>query len=66
MTKTVKIEGMSCKHCAMRVEKALNALGGVSAAVDLAAASATVSSETEVSDAVLAAAVSGAGYKIVP
>ncbi len=66
MTKTVTIEGMSCKHCAMRVEKALNALPGVTAAVDLNAASATVTADAEIDDATLAAAVSGAGYKLVP
>jgi copper chaperone CopZ len=33
--KTMVIEGMSCAHCKMRVEKALNAIRGVSAQVDL-------------------------------
>jgi len=66
MTKTVKIEGMSCKHCAMRVEKALNALEGVKATVDLEGAAATVEASGDVSDVTLAAAVSNAGYKLVP
>ena len=35
MTKKMIIEGMSCGHCSARVEKALNALEGVSAKVDL-------------------------------
>jgi copper chaperone len=26
---TLKIEGMSCKHCVMRVKKAVDGLGGV-------------------------------------
>lgn len=65
MTKTLKIEGMSCKHCAMRVEKALNGLPGVTAAVNLETAAATVNAETDVSDAALAAVVSNAGYKVV-
>lgn len=36
------IEGMSCGHCSARVEKALNALPGVKAKVDLASKTATV------------------------
>ena len=36
MKKTLSIEGMMCAHCAAHVEKALNALPGVTAAVDLA------------------------------
>ena len=37
------IQGMACKHCSGRVEKALNAPSGVTASVDLEAATATVS-----------------------
>ena len=37
MQKTLTIEGMMCAHCAAHVEKALNALPGVTAVVDLAA-----------------------------
>ncbi len=40
------IQGMACKHCSGRVEKALNALSGVSATVDLAAGTASVSGAT--------------------
>lgn len=36
------IEGMACSHCSARVEKALGALSGVKAKVDLAAKTATV------------------------
>ena len=32
--KIIKIEGMACGHCSARVEKALNAIDGVSATVD--------------------------------
>ncbi len=36
MEKTLLIKGMSCSHCAMRVEKALNKMDGVeNAKVDL-------------------------------
>jgi Cu+-exporting ATPase len=40
------IQGMACKHCSGRVEKALNALAGVSATVNLAEGTAVVSGAT--------------------
>lgn len=40
------IQGMACKHCSGRVEKALNALAGVTATVDLAAGTAVVNGAT--------------------
>ena len=33
MSKTLKIEGMMCKHCEARVKKALEAVPGVESAV---------------------------------
>ena len=62
MTKTVSIEGMMCMHCAGRVEKALNALPGVTATVDLDGKLATVIGD--VSDEVLRKAVTDAGYEV--
>jgi copper chaperone CopZ len=62
MTKTMTIEGMMCKHCAARVEKALGALG-VTAAVDLEAKTAAVTGDTD--DEALRKAVEDAGYKVV-
>ncbi|MBP2073139.1 copper chaperone CopZ [Thermoanaerobacterium butyriciformans] len=42
-TVTIDVRGMSCNHCKMTVEKALNALDGVSkATVDLGKANVTV------------------------
>lgn len=35
MKKEFKIQGMSCKHCRMHVEKALNSIDGVTASVTL-------------------------------
>jgi len=64
-TKTVRIEGMMCKHCAARVEKALNALPGVTAAVDLEGRKAVVSAEPAVTDEALKTAVTDAGYEVV-
>ena len=63
MTKTITIEGMMCMHCSGRVETALNAIDGVTATVDLAAGTATVTGD--VTDEVLRKTVEDAGYKVV-
>jgi cation transport ATPase len=65
MTKTMVIEGMACTHCSGRVEKALNALEGVSATVDLAQKTAAITLTGAVSDAALKDAVTAAGYIVV-
>ncbi len=65
MTKTIQIEGMSCAHCSGRVEKALNAIDGVTATVDLEGKKANVQIAGNVSDDVLKAAVEDAGYEVV-
>ena len=65
MKKTMLIEGMMCPHCQAHVEKALNALEGVSATVDLAAKTATVTLTGQVSDETLTNAVTEAGYQVV-
>ena len=62
MKKTLSIEGMMCAHCAAHVEKALNALPGVTASVDLAGSSAVVTGD--VSDEALKKAVADAGYTV--
>ncbi len=63
MEKSIQIEGMSCGHCAARVEKALNALPGVSATVSLEEKRATLHSDGQVSDQQLRDAVTEAGYE---
>ncbi|NLM46096.1 MAG: heavy-metal-associated domain-containing protein [Firmicutes bacterium] len=63
--KTVlKVDGMSCKHCKMRVEKALQTLEGVQeAVVDLEAGTAEVTyDEAKISREALIEAVADAGY----
>ena len=66
MKKTIKIEGMMCQHCVAHVEKALTALGGVSAAqADLEGKCATVTLTGAVSDQSLTDAVTEAGYEVV-
>ena len=64
MTKTMTVEGMSCGHCSSRVEKALNAIDGVMAKVDLEAKTATVELASEISDDTLRKAIEDAGYEV--
>lgn len=64
-TKTMVIEGMSCMHCSARVEKALNAIDGVKAVVNLEEKTATITLSADVSDEVLTKAVTDAGYEVV-
>ena len=65
MNKTMVINGMMCAHCQAHVEKALNAIDGVEAKVDLAAKTATLTLSRDVSDEVLRQAVTDAGYEVV-
>ena len=65
MNKTMKIDGMSCGHCSARVEKALNAIDGVSATVNLEEKIASIALQREISDDVLRKAVEDAGYEVV-
>jgi copper chaperone len=66
-TKTLKIQGMTCNHCVMRVTKALKAVPGVQdTKVDLQKAEAAVTfDELKVAPDKLTAAVVDAGYKVV-
>jgi len=64
MNKTMNIEGMMCVHCKANVEKALNAIPGVAAQVDLDAGTAAVTCPDTVTDQVLTAAVTDAGYTV--
>lgn len=66
MKKELRIEGMSCGHCKMRVENALNELEGVSnVAVDLEGKKATLEAADSVTDAALKEAVEEWGYDVV-
>ena len=65
MTKVMTIEGMMCGHCTGRVQKALEAVEGVSAVtMSLEAKTATVELAAEVSEEALTAAVAEAGYEV--
>ncbi|QGZ57662.1 heavy metal translocating P-type ATPase [Paraburkholderia acidiphila] len=63
----LEIHGMTCASCAMRVEKALAKVPGVTrASVNLATEKATVEASGGVAPAALVAAVEKAGYEAVP
>jgi len=65
MKKTLKIEGMSCKHCVAHVTEALRGVPGVeSAQVSLESKSAVVTGSA-LDDAAMKAAVAEAGYEVV-
>ncbi len=65
MSETVlKIEGMTCMHCKMSVEKALKGVPGVTnAQVDLAKKQATVAGSAD--QTTMTKAVAEAGFKVV-
>ncbi len=62
---TMKIEGMACGHCKAAVEKALNAIDGVKAEVNLEAKTASVDALADMDKEVLRKAVEDAGYEVV-
>ena len=60
---TLKIEGMSCQHCVMRVKKAIDSLPGI-AKSDVAIGSAVVTfDESKVKKEEITASIEKAGYK---
>jgi len=63
---TLKIQGMTCNHCVMRVAKALKAVPGVQdAQVDLSKAEAVITYDDAKATMVkLSVAVAEAGYKV--
>ena len=66
MNKKLIIEGMTCGHCAARVEKALKEVDGVTTAkVDLGSKTANVELEHDIGQADFAKAIEEAGYTLV-
>lgn len=65
MHKIIKIEGMSCGHCAERIEKLLNAVNGISAKVYLEEKAADVDVSGDVSDDILKDIVENAGFQVI-
>ena len=63
MTKEYFIEGMSCSHCRLTVEKALATLPGVkNVTVSLSEGKAVI--EGDVADSMIIGAVSNAGFSV--
>lgn len=64
---TLKIQGMTCNHCVMRVTKALKSVAGVQdAKVDLQKGEAVVTyDDSKVTLEKLSFAVVEAGYKVI-
>jgi Cu+-exporting ATPase len=65
-TADLTIEGMTCASCAVRVERQLNKLDGVTASVNLATETATVTFPAAIPLADLVTAVNQAGYTATP
>lgn len=66
MVKKVFIEGMSCGHCAARIEKSLAKLEGVSSVkVNLAGKFAEIETSKELDDLPVTEAIDAAGYQFV-
>jgi copper ion binding protein len=65
-TTTYRISGMTCGHCVNSVSSELGQLPGVSdVQVDLAAGTATVTSDQPLDSVAVRAAVDEAGYEVV-
>lgn len=63
-TRTLKIEGMTCKNCSIRVENQLNREEGIWAKVDLKKQTAQVRMKTEKTEKELTDIVRRAGYTV--
>lgn len=60
----IGVEGMTCVHCKLRVENALNGWDGVWAEVDLGKKSVLVRMKKELSDDELRGIITSAGYGV--
>lgn len=65
MKQTIKIEGMSCHHCEMRIEKALKNLKGVKKAkVSHEEGNAIIDVKKHIEEGAIRDAVKEAGYNV--
>ncbi len=63
---TINIKGMSCQHCVMAVQKALNGIEGIQdVVVDLAANQATFETVQPVDMEVVKERIKKAGFEVV-
>lgn len=65
MKKIIGIEGMNCEHCVAKAEKALNAIDGVEAKVNLKKKSAVVKLTKDVGDQVFKDILNQVDLKVV-
>ncbi|SEO38621.1 heavy-metal-associated domain-containing protein [Trujillonella endophytica] len=64
-TSTFTVTGMTCGHCVSAVSEEVGDLPGVTAvSVDLPTGAVTVTSQTPIDEAAVAAAVEEAGYQL--
>lgn len=62
---TLKVEGMSCQHCVMRVKKAIDSLNGiVSSDVQIGLVNVKFD-DSKVDIETIEKAITGAGYRVV-
>jgi copper chaperone CopZ len=67
MQQVFQVQGMSCEHCVRAVKGALEALPGVERAeVDLGTGHVKLTTTSEVETATVRAAISEAGYELLP
>ncbi len=65
MKKIIGIKGMSCEHCQAKTEKALNAIDGVEAKVDLKKKIALVNLSKDIDDQVFKDAIHAIDFEVV-
>lgn len=65
MKKIIEIKGMNCQHCVARATKALNAIDGVEAEVNLKKNSATLKLSKDVADQVFEEALKEVNLELV-
>ncbi|MEU4525393.1 heavy-metal-associated domain-containing protein [Amycolatopsis sp. NPDC024027] len=64
---TYTVEGMTCGHCATSVREEVSELAGVRQVdVDVESGRVTVTSDTPLTTDAVAAAVTEAGYRVIP
>lgn len=64
MKKIIEIEGMNCGHCVAKATKALNAIDGVEATVDLKKKNAVVNLSKDIEDKVFIDALEEVDFKV--
>lgn len=64
MKKIIEIEGMNCGHCVAKATKALNAIDGVEAKVDLKKKNAVVNLSKDIEDKVFIDALEEVDFKV--